>query len=85
MLKRVDDLPNVDIALNTKFKSFILENDLENGQEKVVGIKVRKDGDKEDQEVYCGMGVVLASGGFSADVPFRSVSCIHIHLRCWLL
>ena len=65
-------MPNVEVKLNTKFESFILGTDEDNGQVKVVGIEVSHD--DRSQEVLCKKGVVLASGGFSADIPFRSVS-----------
>lgn len=77
-------MPNVELELNTKFESFILEKDQDNDHEKVAGIKVSHDGMTRD--VFCDKGVVLASGGFSADIPFRSVSrfilCI-IDMFCW--
>ena len=73
MLGRIKGMPNVVLELNTKFESFVLQNDKENGRSTVAGIKVSH-GDGEAQEVFCTKGVVLASGGFSADIPFRSVS-----------
>ena len=69
MLKRVAELPNVELQLNTKFESFILDEG-QDQRERVIGIKVRQG---VTEEVYCDKGVVLASGGFSADVPFRSI------------
>ena len=63
-------MSNIDLNLNTKFENFILDKD--SVEEKVIGIRVSHDG--VNQDILCSKGVVLASGGFSADIRFRSVS-----------
>ena len=60
-------MPNVELNLNTAFSTFIMSED---GKE-VEGIKVIQD--NKEQEILCRRGVVLAAGGFSADVKFRSI------------
>jgi flavocytochrome c len=70
MLARVKTLPNVDLMLDTAFQSFVLGSD---GQS-VKGIHVKNQHDPEQLEtLLCNRGVVVASGGFSADVAFRSI------------
>jgi aspartate oxidase len=71
MLAKVQAMPNVDLELNTKFVRFILEKNDESGQDEVTGIKVSRDGLTHD--VICDKGVILASGGFSADIQFRKI------------
>ena len=70
MLARISTMSNIDLNLNTKFENFILDKD--SVKEKVIGIRVSHDG--VNQDILCSKGVVLASGGFSADIRFRSVS-----------
>ena len=48
-------MPNIDLELNTKFESFIIEMDQETGQPTVVGIKVSQNG--KTQEIFCSKGV----------------------------
>eukprot|EP00984_Skeletonema_dohrnii_P002952 scaffold1008_cov106-Skeletonema_dohrnii-CCMP3373.AAC.2 len=48
-----------------------MRNNEENGQDEVVGIKVSHNG--VTQDVMCDNGVIIASGGFSADIPFRKI------------
>jgi len=71
MLSKIQYMRNVELETNTKFERFILEKNEENGQDEVVGIKVSHNGVTRD--VICDKGVVLASGGFSADIPFRKI------------
>ena len=71
MLSKIQAMPNVKLETNTKFERFILGKNEENGQDEVTGIKVSHDGISQD--VICDKGVVLASGGFSADIPFRQI------------
>ncbi len=71
MLSKIQAMPNVQLEMNTKFERFILERNEENGQDEVAGVKVSHDG--VTQDVICDKGVILASGGFSADVPFRKI------------
>ena len=64
-------MSNIELKMNTKFENFILDKD--GVKEKVIGIRVSHDG--VNQDILCSKGVVvLASGGFSADIRFRSVS-----------
>ena len=65
-------MANIELKLNTKFENFLLDKD--RVKEKVIGIRVSHDG--VNQDILCSKGVVLASGGFSADVSFRSVSIL---------
>jgi flavocytochrome c len=71
MLQRIKSMPNVDLELNSRFENFIIEKN-DKQQEVVAGIRVSH-GDNVPQEIFCEKGVVLASGGFSADIPFRSI------------
>ena len=71
MLSKIKAMPNVQFEMNTKFERFVLERNEENGQDEVAGVKVSHDG--VTQDVICDKGVILASGGFSADVPFRKI------------
>ena len=70
MLARISTMSNIELKMNTKFENFILDKD--SVKEKVIGIRVSHDG--VNQDILCSKGVILASGGFSADIPFRSVS-----------
>jgi flavocytochrome c len=67
MLQKIDSLPNINLVLNAAFDTFVMSDD----RKDVEGISVMKDNQK--QVVHCSRGVVLAAGGFSADVPFRSI------------
>jgi flavocytochrome c len=71
MLSKIQYMPNVKLEMNTKFDCFILEKNDENGQDEVAGIKVSHNG--VTQDVICDKGVILASGGFSADILFRKI------------
>lgn len=63
-------MPNVELLLNTAFQHFKLGSD----GCSVKGIKVKRDVDEPHEEtLLCDKGVVLASEGFSADIPFRSI------------
>ena len=74
MLEKVKGLPNVDLLVNTAFQTFVTSKD---GKD-VEGIRIIS-GKQEEKEVveeevlWCTRGVVLAAGGFSADVAFRSI------------
>jgi flavocytochrome c len=67
MLRKIEDLPNVELLLNTAFETFIMSKD---GKD-VEGIRVIREG--QEQDILCRRGVILAAGGFSADVDFRSI------------
>lgn len=70
MLGRLKSLPNTDLLINTAFESFVLGGD----GKSVEGITVKNRLDEQQHEtLLCSKGVVVASGGFSADVPFRSI------------
>lgn len=69
MLQKVKALPNVELLLNTAFMEFIMSND----HTQVKGIRVENLAEDRLESLFCHHGVVLASGGFSADVPFRSI------------
>jgi len=68
MLKRVDGMPNVELHLNTAFAAFVMNED----GTSVGGVRVLTH-DHNEQTLLCRKGVVLAAGGFSADVPFRMI------------
>jgi flavocytochrome c len=67
LLDKVKALDNVDMLLNTAFESFIMDDD----NNAVKGVRIHRDGHHEN--LLCEKGVVLASGGFSADVNFRKI------------
>jgi len=67
MLQKIKTMPNVQLFLDTSFKDFIMSND---GKD-VEGIRVVQD--EEEIDLICSRGVVLATGGFSADVAFRAI------------
>ena len=69
LLKKVRDQPNVELLLNTAFQKFVLSD---NGRE-VQGVTVHNSADESDENLLCSKGVILAAGGFSADVEFRSI------------
>ena len=72
MLDRVQAHPNIELVLNTRMDSFIMD---ENNQH-VMGVRVKPTDEEEGDRVkniFCNMGVVLAAGGFSADIKFRSI------------
>jgi len=70
LLRRVKELPNVELIPNTAFESFIMSED----GRTVEGIKVQNTrGSTQKERLICEKGVILCSGGFSADVPFRSI------------
>ena len=71
MLSKIQYMHNVKLEMDTKFERFILEKNDENGQDEVAGIKVSHNG--VTQDVICDKGVILASGGFSADILFRKI------------
>jgi flavocytochrome c len=78
MLLRVETHPNIELVLNTRMDSFIMDENSEH----VKGIRV-KPTDEEERDtiknIYCNMGVILAAGGFSADVEFRSIQNPSFH------
>jgi aspartate oxidase len=66
LLEKVASLDNVEMLLNTAFESFVMDDD-----KTVKGIHVHRDGHHET--LLCEKGVIIASGGFSADVAFRKI------------
>ena len=76
MLQKVSNLTNVDLELNTGFEGYIFDEGKDSGEKKVLGIKVKHDSRKSKaihETIFCRRGVVLAAGGFGADVKFRSI------------
>eukprot|EP00539_Tryblionella_compressa_P002354 CAMPEP_0178732446 /NCGR_PEP_ID=MMETSP0744-20121128/267_1 /TAXON_ID=913974 /ORGANISM="Nitzschia punctata, Strain CCMP561" /LENGTH=225 /DNA_ID=CAMNT_0020384565 /DNA_START=381 /DNA_END=1055 /DNA_ORIENTATION=+ len=67
LLKKIEELDNVEMLLNTAFESFVLDD----GKKQVKGLHVRTNG--HHQTLHCERGVVLAAGGFSADIGFRKI------------
>lgn len=63
-LKKVADKLGVEILVNTKANELIMKNG------KVVGVKA-EDKDKNPLEFRCKKGVVMAAGGFAANVEMR--------------
>ena len=68
MLKKLEGMPNVELCLNTAFQTFIMSAD----GKAVEGIRIVQE-NKQEQNMLCRRGVILAAGGFSADVEFRSI------------
>ena len=68
MLQKIKGMPNVELSLNTAFDTFVMSDD---GND-VEGIRVVQNNNQE-QTILCRRGVILAAGGFSADVKFRSI------------
>ena len=77
MLERIDNMDNVELVTNTAFQRFITERDNDDGDDEdakasVKGIRVvSSDGEVDD--ILATKGVVVAAGGFSADVNFRQI------------
>lgn len=69
MLAKLEKFSNVDLLLNTEFQGFIMRDD----DCSVQGIRVKNRADDKMEVLLCDKGVILASGGFSADVAFRSI------------
>lgn len=67
MLDAINSKANVELLLNTAFQSFVKQGS------RVEGIRVKNTRDGKELKIFCKRGVVACSGGFSADVPFRSV------------
>jgi flavocytochrome c len=67
LLDKVKALENVEMLLNTAFESFVMDDE----KKAVKGIRIHLDGHHET--LLCQKGVVLASGGFSADIKFRKI------------
>lgn len=63
-LKKAADKLGVEVLVNTKANELIMENG------KVVGVKA-EDKDKNPMEFRCKKGVVMAAGGFAANVEMR--------------
>jgi len=76
MLDIVRNLENVELMLSTAFETLIVEGDV-NGRgaasRRVLGVRVKNTQDDHVENVFCDKGVVLAAGGFGADVEFRSI------------
>jgi flavocytochrome c len=75
MLDKIDLMHNVNIEVNSSFQAYVLGESGEGEQREVIGVRI---GSTEfpgeaPATVYCRHGVVLAAGGFSADVKFRSI------------
>lgn len=69
MLDKVYKMPNIDLLVKTQFLSFVMSED----GRSVEGVRVRSRVDDLVEKIMCEKGVILASGGFSADVAFRSI------------
>lgn len=69
MLNKVKEKTNITTQLNTAFEGFVMSDD---GRQ-VKGIRTKSKTDDHVETVVCERGVILASGGFSADVKFRSI------------
>ena len=72
-LEKIHEL-GIEVRLKSKFEEFILDED-----KSVIGVKIREDynykASEEGIEKYikAESGVVLATGGFSSDINFRSI------------
>jgi flavocytochrome c len=69
MLRKITTMRKIEILLDTTFERFIVSED----GRRVEGIRVQNKLDDHHETLFCSKGVVIASGGFSADVQFRSV------------
>ncbi len=69
MLKLVKKRPNIQLLCNSTFEKFILGDEGNH----VTGIQVVDTTNAQQKTILCKRGVVAASGGFSADVSFRSI------------
>mmetsp|Transcript_11826 Transcript_11826/g.32801 ORF Transcript_11826/g.32801 Transcript_11826/m.32801 type:complete len:510 (-) Transcript_11826:98-1627(-) len=69
MLKIIKERQNIDLLIHTGFRKFTVGE--EGGH--VTGIKVADTRTGHQQVILCRKGVVVASGGFGADVLFRSI------------
>jgi flavocytochrome c len=69
MLHKIKDKPNVELLCNTAFEGFISSQD----KSRVHGVVIKHTHDNDHEVILCTRGVILASGGFSADVKFRSI------------
>ena len=69
LLEKIASLENVKMFLNTAFLKFIMNDE----EESVEGVVIENKLDGSRMNIHCSKGVVLASGGFSADVKFRMV------------
>jgi flavocytochrome c len=67
LLAKVKDLPNVSLLTKTTFVNFLLNDE----GTSVTGVNVEREG--RIMSILCNKGVILANGGFSADVAFRSI------------
>jgi glycerol-3-phosphate dehydrogenase len=67
MLKILNQKPNVDLLVYTKFEGFITHD------KHVHGINVRNTVDDMETKIISKRGVIAASGGFSADIDFRKI------------
>ena len=74
MLSKVSGMKNIKLQLNAGFQEFVFDEERP-GRKEVLGIKVLKDSSEKgaSETVLCRSGVVLAAGGFGADVKFRSI------------
>lgn len=76
MLAIVKQRPNIELLRNTAFEKFLLDEQ-EDDETRVVGIQVVDTSTTlnhgQHKRIFCNHGVVAASGGFSADIPFRSI------------
>lgn len=67
MLLKIENLPNLELILDTSFETFIMSKD----GKRVEGVRVIQK--EQHQDILCRRGVILAAGGFSADMEFRAV------------
>jgi succinate dehydrogenase/fumarate reductase flavoprotein subunit len=79
MLKKIYQSQRISLELNTKLSSLIVHANNQNFKNSgVCGVVVEKeDGSKE--RIDCRKGVILAAGGFGADVAFRQVQNPSFH------
>jgi hypothetical protein len=77
MLEKIRLMHNVRVELNSKFEGYILG--AKAGKCQILGVRIGSGAEAPGEEaapptsVFCRYGVVLAAGGFSADVKFRSI------------
>ena len=69
MLKVIKKKPNIEVLCDTEFEGFVMCDD----KNHVQGVRVKDCRNYARSTILCRRGVVAASGGFSADIPFRSI------------
>jgi flavocytochrome c len=75
MLEKIQLMHNVHIEVNSPFQGYVFGGDAGAGECQVLGVRIGSmyAPGEAPTTVFCRHGVILAAGGFSADVQFRSI------------